>query len=62
MAEFAQNVGMLDNKPDSPCPFDFQKYLKPIMTTLIKPNIEIPEDRQAELDRIFEEGHKNNGH
>ena len=33
--------------------FDFKKYARPIMTTVIKPNIEIPEDRQKELDDIF---------
>tara|TARA_B110000285_G_C14832351_1_gene471445 strand:+ start:264 stop:461 length:198 start_codon:yes stop_codon:yes gene_type:complete len=33
--------------------FDFKKYVRPIMTTVIKPNIEIPENRQKELDGIF---------
>lgn len=34
--------------------FDFKKYVRPIMTTVIKPNIDIPEDRQKELEDIFD--------
>ena len=34
--------------------FDFKKYVRPIMTTVIKPSIEVNEDRQKELDDIFD--------